>query len=144
MKRAFAKFQNILNPALILKFLIALVVGLMPLSASRAMTRNQAEAIVLAQVIAPSPYSAKLVAYSYPTLVVPGNFVQPNDFSFSWPIFQDTWFFWIDYVPGTWFVHPAAFVFVDATTGAITTMDVKWWPLVNGTQQYGTYVQQTA
>lgn len=107
-----------------------------------ALTRSEANNIVLNQVINPSPYSATLVAYSYDPAGaqefltsgdVVGAFESPN----LKTITEDTWFFWLDYFPSTWFVHPAALVFVSDATGEVEVIDVEWFPLINDVFIYG-------
>jgi hypothetical protein len=44
----------------------------------------------------------------------------------------DAWFFWIDDAPGAQFDHPSRFVLVDRETGEVTTVDSRWWPVLDG------------
>lgn len=109
-----------------------------------ALTRSEANDIVVNQVINPSPYSATLVAYSYDP---PGSadFLTSGDVvgEFESPdlktISEDTWFFWIDYFPSTWFVHPTALVFVSDATGEVEVIDTEWFPVINDQYIYGDY-----
>lgn len=44
----------------------------------------------------------------------------------------DAWFFWIDDEPGARFDHPSRFVLVDRKTGELTSVDARWWPVLDG------------
>lgn len=45
---------------------------------------------------------------------------------------KDTWFFWVDLLPTSAFVHPNIFLFVDPDTGTFLEVVSFWWPIVNG------------
>ena len=46
------------------------------------------------------------------------------------------WLVFVDTQPGARFQHPAAFVLVDAQTGAVMTKNVSSWPRLNGVSHY--------
>lgn len=113
-----------------------------------ALTRQQAETIVSNQVIAVSPYNATLVAYTYDPpgpedMLMPGETLMPFDETSTNVIAESTWFFWLDYTPAAWFVHPAAFVLVSDASSAVEVIDVEWWPKVNGTNVFSSFVERT-
>ncbi len=122
----------------------ACVVALIACATSQAfaLTRPQANAIVINQVITGNQYEAQLAAYSYDPpgpaeMLVAGETVSVFDDSTSITVNADTWFFFIDYFPASWFVHPCALVLVDDATSAVTVVDVEWFPKINGVGVYG-------
>jgi len=118
-------------------------------SSAFALTRAQANAIVLNNVIVGNQYEMELAAYSYDPpgpaeFLVAGEIVSVFDDSINVAIAADTWLFFLDYKPASWFVHPCAIVLVDDATGAFTVIDVEWFPTINGVDVYASLAERIA
>ncbi len=103
------------------------------------LSRQQAIALVQQEVIASSPFQNQLVAFLYnnaatDSVLHNGDTVSPWDSSFTENIPTETYFFWLDYEPEKEWWHASAFVFVNASNGAILVRDAQSWPVVNGVE----------
>jgi len=109
--------------------------------AAAQLTQQQAIDLVTAQVINSSPYVSTLAAYSYdaPGPLPAGTTVVEFDGPAGVTLASDAWFFWLDYQPSQWFVHPCALVFVDDQTSVVTVIDCQWFPLIDGTGVYDSF-----
>ncbi len=94
--------------------------------------------IVTTSVISVSPYVNDIVAFLYNSTV---NAVQPigtvvKDYEESFTNTFDAkyYFFWLDNKQDEEWMHETSFVFVNAWTGAYTTIDAMSWPIVNGSE----------
>lgn len=114
-------------------------------AAAAQLTQQDAIDIVTDQVINSSPWVATLAAYSYdaPGPLAAGTVVTEFDGPAGATLSSDQWFFWLDYQPSQWFVHPCALVFVDDLTSAVTVIDCEWFPLIDGVGVYDSYLVRT-
>jgi YVTN family beta-propeller protein len=48
------------------------------------------------------------------------------------------WFFFVDPLPTRKYRHPVLYVFIDVSTGAVSTRPEEYWPEVDGTRLYST------
>ena len=106
------------------------------------LSRDEAIAILISEVIDPNPHRDVLVAYGLQNLLHPGDTVAPFLDGSATTISADTWFFWVDNEPSYRFAHSANFVFIDASTGGVEVQDVEWWPVVNGTETWGSLTER--
>jgi len=105
------------------------------------MTRDQSKEILIAEYINNSAKVADpetVTAVGVFNLLAPGDTVNPavgeNGASpVMIEITSPTWFFMVDREPGAMFAHSVSYVFIDALTGAVTSQDEQWFPVVNGT-----------
>jgi len=103
------------------------------------LSRQQAIAIVQQEVISASPFKDQLVAFLYnntatDSVLHNGDTISSWDNAFSESIPTETYFFWLDYEPKKEWLHASAFVFVNATNGALLVRDAQSWPVVNGVE----------
>ncbi|TWT45079.1 hypothetical protein RAS1_15000 [Phycisphaerae bacterium RAS1] len=59
-------------------------------------------------------------------------FEDPAAASIARTIERPTWFFWIDLFPDAGWLHPVAYAFVDAKTGAVELVGANYDPVVDG------------
>ena len=119
---------------------------LAPPADAHPVSLDDAEAIA-SSVIAATPYAADAVGYRLifgpDSVLVNGDAVAPADSSDIYVATDDTWFFWVDYVPRAWFVHATAAIFIDANTGVYEVRDWGWFPDINGTTYFGTHIERS-
>ncbi len=108
------------------------------------LTRNQAIAILIEQVISPEVYEDYYMAFGPQNMLTDGDSVEPaysmaDPFPVSGRNIQNpTWFFWIDTDKWAKFVHLVHFVYIDASQSNPTIGDgivvesQGWWPKING------------
>jgi hypothetical protein len=107
-------------------------------SASKELSHDDASQLVIDEVIQPDSLEQDLIAFGYPEPMQPGDVLEPYNFFGEDPApgqttFEaETWFFWIDDLPGGLFAHETRFVFVDRQSGDITVQKQEWWPVLNG------------
>ncbi|MBI2567918.1 MAG: right-handed parallel beta-helix repeat-containing protein [Candidatus Schekmanbacteria bacterium] len=110
-------------------------------TAAPSMTQEQASELVIDQYIQATAYVANpkvVTAVALPELLVAGDEVAPYRAADSvgqgeaTQIAANTWFYLLDREPGALFPHSVTYLFVDATTGAITARDEQWFPVING------------
>ena len=109
------------------------------------LTQQEAMDLVTAQVIDTSPFLTTLAAYSFdaPGPLTAGTNVVEFDGPAGVTLGSDAWFFWLDYQPSQWFVHPCAMVFVDDATSVVSVIDCQWFPLIDGVGVYDSFVART-
>lgn len=63
----------------------------------------------------------------------PGSIVESADKeTFNVELTEDVWFAYIDFSKDLRYSHYGQYVFIDAETGALTTHDVEWYPVIDG------------
>ena len=118
-------------------------------NAQAQMTRKEAVAVLMEQVIEPTEDKEYLWAYGPQDMLVTGDVVRPKFNTQSYPgklftIDRPTWFFYINDDITSKYSHPTRFVYIDANhanpTGGdgITIVIQGWWPVINGKEYYGT------
>jgi hypothetical protein len=108
-----------------------------------ALTRAEANAIVIEEVIVPHPLSAELVAYSYNPpgaidRVFQGDIIHPFVPAFTLEVEEEAWLFWIDLAPNQWFEHPCLIVLLKDADASLQVFESLWFPVVSGKQLYAT------
>lgn len=93
-------------------------------------SRADAAVLVLANVPAEALVAAPLQPLPAGTLVSPRG-VDPATGSEATVLATDAWFFYVDLEPWLRFSHSTVFHFVDASTGAVETVDVMERPRIN-------------
>jgi hypothetical protein len=108
------------------------------------LTRNQAVAALIEQVITPMVYEDYYMAFGPQQMLTVGDRVEPEELGGQpYPgsakdIEGPTWFFWVDTDKWARFAHLVHFVYIDAshptpTLGdGIVVEDQGWWPNING------------
>lgn len=108
------------------------------------LTRDQAIAILIEQVITPRVYEDYYMAFGPQTMLTSEDTVRPADLEADlypgnvYSIQGPTWFFWIDTDKWAKFVHLVHYVYIDAshpnpTVGdGIIVKDHGLWPKING------------
>lgn len=138
-----------------MRFLIVYVVTLLflmaagPSVAEAQISREDARNAAIASVIAGSPTETTLLAYLYRTTEVDsvlqvGETVISKDAD-DWVNFTamvPTYFIFVDDYPEDSWLHEVRYVFVDAVTGAVTSMYAEGPPLINGTDDAYAVVQE--
>jgi hypothetical protein len=97
------------------------------------------QAIAAARASLSIPVSALVCAPQQPlpsgvVLTSAENTVQGATSGTTLPTMQ--WFLFVDTKPSNPFGHPTQFVLVDAHTGAVTSQNQEFWPVLNGCQHY--------
>ena len=107
------------------------------------LTRDQAIAILIDQVISPIAYEDYYMAFGPQQMLTAGDKVEPEIIgSQPYPgstknIQEPTWFFWVDTDKWARFSHLVYFVYIDAshpnpTVGdGILVSEQGWWPNIN-------------
>ncbi len=109
---------------------------------SQAITPQDAENLVIQQVITPDPLEPQLVAFFYqmglpsPALTV-GQTVESVDGLVSFTATEPTYFIWIDREATFEWYHQSRFVFVTEAAGIVTTFDSETWPIIDGSEYEG-------
>lgn len=129
-----------MRSALVRTALLAAIVGACddggPALLVAPLTRSEAAQMVLDALLGPAP--ATVIVMGRQTPVMPGDEIGPyvppdSDASPApLPIARESWFFWIDDMPGAQFTHPCRFVLVERDTGLLAVTDQLWWPVLNG------------
>ena len=108
------------------------------------LTRDQAIALLIEQVIEPIVYENYYMAFGPQQMLTSGDKVEPevlggqpypgSDRDIDGP----TWFFWVDTDKWARFSHLVQFVYIDASNlnptigNGIIVEDQGWWPKING------------
>ncbi|WP_449245367.1 hypothetical protein [Desulfobacca acetoxidans] len=108
------------------------------------LTRDQAIAVLVQQVINPSPNKDTLMAFGPQNMLQPGAVVKSgwSDVGSARTIQTPTWFFYINDEPEAKFAHSCRFVYIDAgcanpVVGNGIVVETKdWWPEINGVEIY--------
>lgn len=115
---------------------------------SFALTRTEANNIVINQIIQNHPAMNELIAYSYDPFGT-ANMLHIGDTigefipSFTHVLTADSWLFWLDLAPGNWFEHPTMIVLVNDADSSIMTFSTTWFPVVNGLHLYSSFEERT-
>lgn len=136
----------------VMKSFMIVVVTLLAIAHAQAaealLTREQAVAILIQQVIEPSPNKDELMAFGPQNMLQPGDVVRPryigsNPYPGQPKTMESlTWFFFIDDEVMARYVHPTRFVYIDAnhpnpTVGDGISVDIQgWWPVINEQPHY--------
>jgi hypothetical protein len=116
--------------------------------ASAQLTRDQAIAILMEQVIEPTPNKKYIWAFGPQNMLVPGDVVRPLVINAQpnpgqpFTVVTQTWFFFIDDDILSKYSHETRYVYLDAnhlnpTVGDGITLVVQgWWPVINGQPYY--------
>ena len=97
---------------------------------------------VVSQVVGDSQFDSAVIVFTLDEPLQPGDVIGAYQYDGYEPVPEQrtidtpTWFFWVDRSPGGEFTHASTFVYVDATSGAISTSEEMWWPVVNGEGQW--------
>jgi hypothetical protein len=111
---------------------------------SYALTRTEANAIIIEEVIAPHALSDELVAYSYDPpgaieRIFEGDIIHPFVPAFTLEVEEESWLFWIDLAPNQWFEHPCLIVLLNDTDASWQVYEALWFPVINGEQLYAAH-----
>jgi len=99
---------------------------------ARMLTRDEAIAIILKQVIKPESLDHDVIAFLGREPLGPGDSVSDADDSLRFTGMRGpTWFAWVNDHAMAYFAHPTRYVFVDAYSGKLTVDVREWWPLLN-------------
>jgi len=99
---------------------------------------EQAIERVVSEVVGEAQFDTPLIVFALDEPLQPGDVIGAYQYEGYEPvpvqrtIDAPTWFFWIERTPGGEFAHVSTFVYVDATSGAISTSAEMWWPVLNG------------
>jgi len=130
-------------------FMIVVVIflGLVHAQAAEAlMTREQAVAMLIQQVIEPSQNKDELMAFGPQNMLNAGDRVEPADLEYdthpenAQTIQGPTWFFWVDTNKWSKFGHLVYFVYIDASNpnptigNGVLVLEQGWWPQINGVE----------
>lgn len=117
-------------------------------AAEALLTREQAVAMLIQQVIEPSPNKDELMAFGPQDMLQPEDVVRPRYIgSPTYPgqpktIETPTWFFFIDDKVQSGYTHKTRFIYIDAnhpnpTLGDGISVDIQgWWPIINEQPHY--------
>jgi hypothetical protein len=104
------------------------------------LSRDDAIAVVLDQVIAGHPDEPVLVAYSLPVPLAPGATVRPRTIEDGpeMTVSACSWLFYLDLAPYEKFAHPTQFILVSGAAAAATVeiTDQSWWPSIDGQEVF--------
>lgn len=106
-----------------------------PTATTSAISYSKARSILLKKVIKPSSLAAgdSVIAFGKRKPLPAGTRVTPyRKRGTSTKLRSKSWFFWIDDDPRAQFEHSTRYVFINARTGKIKVLKVKWWPLIDG------------
>lgn len=119
-------------------FAFAVAALLLTAAPARAITRAQAVATVINNVILPHPQAGFIRAFGPQSPVSPGTIVY--DGFTSTPLFSvpsTSWLFWLDTYPETRFAHATVFVLVNDASGLVTVQTSgSYWPIIGTTTYY--------
>ena len=99
---------------------------------------EQAIERVISEVVGEAQFDTPLIVFAVDEPLQPGDVIGAYQYEGYEPvpvqrtIDTPTWFFWIERTPGGEFAHVSTFVYIDATSGAISTSEEMWWPVLNG------------
>jgi hypothetical protein len=109
-------------------------------SSSQVLSFEQASQRVIDELLNPEKIDGQpVILFGFADLLGEGDLIHPYNFFGAEPIpglttvNEETWFFWIDDLPGARYSHYNRFVFVDAKSGDIKIVESQWWPVLNGT-----------
>jgi hypothetical protein len=136
---------KVITSAIALGLVLVLILALLPGGSSEELlTKEQAVAILLDEVIQPQTVDHYLIAFTLDEPLEQGAEVSPfapsllpDDVKTLPYLVPETlasaqWFFWVDDVPFARFAHHTRFVFIDAASGAVRVQEEAWWPYVDG------------
>ncbi|MBU7021204.1 MAG: caspase family protein [Theionarchaea archaeon] len=116
---------------------------------STEISREEATETVIGQIAKSSEAPYGLRVYGYPDLLPKGSTIVPFA---QWTRGEqefiscdgDCWFFWLDYDPMAHFSHKTLYVLVSASTGEMTIKEAEWWPVVNGKEMWGKFIERAS
>lgn len=116
--------------------------AVIPVNGASTVSREDAIALAMATVDQDALVTATLQPLQAGTVVVPSGSppgtAEGPDAAKKRTVPADEWLFFVDEDPLGDFASPCRYIFVDAETGAVTTVtDVFWPPLVNDTALWG-------
>ncbi|MEE9583558.1 MAG: C13 family peptidase [Dehalococcoidales bacterium] len=136
---------KVITGAVGLGLVLILILVLLPGGSSEEpLTKEQAIAILLDEVIQPQTVDHYLIAFTLDEPLAQGSEVSPfapsllpDDVTTLPYLVPETlasvqWFFWVDDAPFAKFAHSNRFVFIDAASGAVRVQEEAWWPFIDG------------